>query len=100
MVFWLELIIVDDSKIDNGDSLPIDENILYFKVTSEEYLEKIEVGIREKEISKTNQNKSNASPNRVLNNKIKNNKKKNYRKKNIYKKKVKKHLWVNKNAVQ
>ena len=38
----LELIIVDDSKIDNSDSLPIDENILYFKVTSEEYLEKIE----------------------------------------------------------
>ncbi len=65
-----------------------------------EYLEKIEVGISEKEIAKTNQNKSNASPNRVLNNKIKNNKKKNYRKKNIYKKKVKKHLWVNKNAVQ
>tara|TARA_Y100001935_G_scaffold247280_1_gene242987 strand:+ start:3783 stop:4889 length:1107 start_codon:yes stop_codon:yes gene_type:complete len=38
----LEWIIVDDSKKDHGDLIPIDENILYLKVDSSEYLEKIE----------------------------------------------------------
>mgnify|MGYP003389255715 FL=1 len=38
----LELIIVDDSKIDNSENLPIDENVLYFRVSTDEYLEKIE----------------------------------------------------------
>jgi hypothetical protein len=37
----LEWIIIDDSKQDNSDKIPIDENILYLKVTSDEYLEKI-----------------------------------------------------------
>ena len=38
----LEWIIVDDSKKDYSDLIPIDENILYLKVDSSEYLEKIE----------------------------------------------------------
>ena len=38
----LEWIIVDDSKTDYSHYLPIDDNILYFKVSSDEYLEKIE----------------------------------------------------------
>ena len=38
----LEWIIVDDSKEDHGDLIPIDENILYIRVSSDEYLEKIE----------------------------------------------------------
>lgn len=38
----LEWIIIDDSKEDHSDKIPIHENILYMKVTSDEYLEKIE----------------------------------------------------------
>ena len=37
----LEWIIVDDSKEDYSDLIPIHDNILYIKVSSEEYLEKI-----------------------------------------------------------
>ena len=38
----LEWIIVDDSKEDNSDKIPINDNILYIKVSSEEYLKQIE----------------------------------------------------------
>jgi len=38
----LEWILVDDSKEDHGDLIPIHENILYMRVDSSEYLEKIE----------------------------------------------------------
>lgn len=38
----LEWIIVDDSKVDNSDNIPVDDNILYIQVNSDEYLEKIE----------------------------------------------------------
>ena len=38
----LEWIIVDDSKTDYSNDIPIHENILYMKVDSDEYLDKIE----------------------------------------------------------
>jgi len=38
----LEWIIVDDSKDDHSDDIPIHENILYLRVESDDYLEKIE----------------------------------------------------------
>ena len=38
----LEWIIVDDSKHDHSEYIPVDENILYIRVSSNEYLEKIE----------------------------------------------------------
>ena len=38
----LEWIIVDDSKENHSDLIPIHENILYIQVSSDEYLEKIE----------------------------------------------------------
>lgn len=38
----LEWIIVDDSKEDHSNQIPIHENILYFRVNSSDYLEKIE----------------------------------------------------------
>ena len=38
----LEWIIVDDSKENHSDQIPIHENILYFQVNSSEYLDKIE----------------------------------------------------------
>ncbi len=37
----LEWIIIDDTKDDYSDTLPVDDNILYIKVSSSEYLEKI-----------------------------------------------------------
>ena len=38
----LEWIIVDDSINDHSDLIPVDENIFYFHISSEEYLSKIE----------------------------------------------------------
>ena len=38
----LEWILIDDSKTDHSDNIPIHENILYIRVSPDEYLEKIE----------------------------------------------------------
>ena len=38
----LEWILVDDSKEDHSDLIPLHENILYLRIDSSEYLEKIE----------------------------------------------------------
>tara|TARA_B100001094_G_scaffold332419_1_gene404379 strand:+ start:1231 stop:2331 length:1101 start_codon:yes stop_codon:yes gene_type:complete len=38
----LEWILIDDSREDHSDNFPIDDNILYIRVSPDEYLEKIE----------------------------------------------------------
>ncbi len=47
----LEWIIIDDSKEDHNDSIPIHENILYLRVDPSEYLEKIEFPKDEEKIT-------------------------------------------------
>ena len=65
-----------------------------------EYIEKIEKNLFDKKNIKADYNRSGASPNKMLNNKFKNKKKFRHAKKFSPKKKTKKHLWVNRNAVQ
>jgi len=65
-----------------------------------EYIEKIEKNLFDKKNIKADYNKSGVFPNKILSNKFKNKKKYGYGKKFSPKKKTKKHLWVNKNAVQ
>ena len=65
-----------------------------------EYIEKIEKNIFDKKNIKADYNRSGVSPNKILSNKFKNKKKYGYGKKFSPKKKTKKHLWVNRNAVQ
>ena len=65
-----------------------------------EYIEKIGKNLFDNKNTKTNYNRTNVLPNRILNNKFKNRKKYKYRKKFNPKKRPKKHLWVNRNAVQ
>ena len=65
-----------------------------------EYIEKIEKNLFDKRNIKTDYNRSGVFPNKILSNKLKNKKKYGYGKKFSPKKKTKKHLWVNRNAVQ
>jgi len=65
-----------------------------------EYIEKIEKNLFDKRNIKTGYNRSGVFPNKILSNKFKNKKKYGYGKKFSPKKKTKKHLWVNRNAVQ
>ena len=59
----LEWIIVDDSKEDHGDLIPIDENILYIRVSSDEYLEKIDFPKDDKKVVWNYFNKMKKLPN-------------------------------------
>ena len=65
-----------------------------------EYIEKIEKNPFDKRNIKANYNRPRVFPNKTLSNKFKNKKKYGYGKKFSPKKKTKKHLWVNRNAVQ
>ena len=65
-----------------------------------EYIEKIEKNLFDKKNIKADYNRSGVFPNKILSNKFKNKKKYGYGKKFSPKKKTKKHLWVNRNAVQ
>ena len=65
-----------------------------------EYIEKIEKNPFDKKNIKTDYKRSGVFPNKILSNKFKNKKKYGYGKKFSPKKKTKKHLWVNRNAVQ
>jgi hypothetical protein len=46
----LEWILIDDSREDHSENFPIDENILYIRVSPEEYLDKIEFPKDDKKI--------------------------------------------------